>query len=93
LNTGTNAGVFCNLLPGGLLPKYFPSFASWWKEELIDRADLTALLHTASVVMQRRNVEFTPTHEALYRTLFQQTASERRRVVLEAGKRELRRSA
>jgi UDP-N-acetylglucosamine diphosphorylase/glucosamine-1-phosphate N-acetyltransferase len=93
LNTGTNAGIFCNLLPGGLLPKYIPSFASWWKEALTDRADLSALLHTAAEVMRRRHVDFTQTHAALYRTLFEQTAAERRRVVREAELRALRRSA
>jgi UDP-N-acetylglucosamine diphosphorylase / glucose-1-phosphate thymidylyltransferase / UDP-N-acetylgalactosamine diphosphorylase / glucosamine-1-phosphate N-acetyltransferase / galactosamine-1-phosphate N-acetyltransferase len=31
LNSGTNAGIFCNLLPSGeFLPKYVPSFCSWW---------------------------------------------------------------
>jgi UDP-N-acetylglucosamine diphosphorylase / glucose-1-phosphate thymidylyltransferase / UDP-N-acetylgalactosamine diphosphorylase / glucosamine-1-phosphate N-acetyltransferase / galactosamine-1-phosphate N-acetyltransferase len=93
LNTGANAGIFCNLLPGGLLPKYIPSFASWWKETLTDRGDLTLLMDTAAEVMRRRNVEFTPAHAALYRTLFEQTAAERRSVVREAAMRGLRRSA
>lgn len=93
LNTGTNAGIFCNLLPGSLLPKYFPSFASWWKEVLTDRADFTSLLRTAGEVMRRRHVDFTETHAALYRTLFEQTAAERRRAVRDAERRALRRSA
>jgi UDP-N-acetylglucosamine diphosphorylase/glucosamine-1-phosphate N-acetyltransferase len=93
LNTGTNAGLFCNLLPGGLLPKYLPSFSSWWKEVLADRADLKTLLATATEVMRRRNVAFTETHAALYRTLFEQTAAERRRAVRESEVRALRRSA
>jgi UDP-N-acetylglucosamine diphosphorylase/glucosamine-1-phosphate N-acetyltransferase len=93
LNTGTNAGVFCNLLPGGLLPKYLPSFASWWKEVLTDRADVTTLLATAAEVMRRRDVVFTETHAALYRTLYEQTAAERRRAVRDAELRALRRSA
>jgi UDP-N-acetylglucosamine diphosphorylase/glucosamine-1-phosphate N-acetyltransferase len=93
LNTGTNVGIFCNLLPGGLLPKYVPSFASWWKEALTDRADLSALLHTAAEVMRRRHIDFTQTHAALYRLLFEQTAAERRRVVREVELRALRRSA
>jgi UDP-N-acetylglucosamine diphosphorylase/glucosamine-1-phosphate N-acetyltransferase len=93
LNTGTNAGVFCNLLPGGLLPKYVPSFASWWDQTLTDRAELAALLRTAAEVMRRRHVVFTEAHAALYRTLFEQTASERRRVVRDAELRRLRRSA
>ncbi|HTU20227.1 MAG TPA: putative sugar nucleotidyl transferase [Gemmataceae bacterium] len=93
LNTGTNAGVFCNLLPGRLLPKYIPSFGSWWNETLTDRAELPALLHTASEVMRRRGAAFTETHAALYRTLFEQTAAERRRALREAELRALRRSA
>ena len=93
LNTGTNAGIFCNLLPGGLLPRYVPSFASWWKEVLTDRADLASLLRTAAEVMRRRQVDFTETHAALYRALFEQTAAERRRAVREAEMRALRRSA
>jgi UDP-N-acetylglucosamine diphosphorylase/glucosamine-1-phosphate N-acetyltransferase len=93
LNTGTNAGVFCNLLPGRLLPKYIPSFASWWNEALTDRAELAGLLRTAAEVMRRRGVVFTETHAALYRTLFEQTAAERRRAMREAELRALRRSA
>jgi UDP-N-acetylglucosamine diphosphorylase/glucosamine-1-phosphate N-acetyltransferase len=93
LNTGTNAGIFCNLLPGGLLPRYVPSFASWWNEVLTDRADVAALLRTAAEVMRRRHADFTPAHAALYRTLFEQTAMERRRIVREAEMRDLRRSA
>src|SRR5207248_75825 len=27
LNTGSNVGIFCNVLPWGLAPKYVPSFA------------------------------------------------------------------
>jgi UDP-N-acetylglucosamine diphosphorylase/glucosamine-1-phosphate N-acetyltransferase len=93
LNTGTNTGVFCNLLPGGLLPKYIPSFGSWWNESLADRAELPGLLRTAAEVMRRRHVVFTETHAALYRTLFEQTAAERRRAVREAELRLLRRTA
>jgi UDP-N-acetylglucosamine diphosphorylase/glucosamine-1-phosphate N-acetyltransferase len=93
LNTGTNAGIFCNLLPGRLLPKYIPSFASWWNEALTDRADLAELLRTAAEVMRRRGVVFTEAHAALYRTLFEQTAGDRRRALRDAELRALRRSA
>lgn len=93
LNTGTNAGIFCNLLPGRLLPRYIPSFASWWNEALADRSDLVEVLCTAAEVMRRRGVVFTKSHAALYRTLFEQTAAERRRAVRDAELRTLRRSA
>jgi hypothetical protein len=76
-----------------LLPKYVPSFASWWNGALADRADLPALLGTAAEVMARRGRPFTEAHAALYRAVFEQTVAERRRVLRESGARALRRSA
>src|SRR5439155_13041733 len=36
-NTGTNAGLFCNLLPTGMfLPRYLPSFCSCWNGTLVE---------------------------------------------------------
>ncbi len=94
LNTGTNAGTFCGLLPsGGLLPRYVPSFASWWNGQLTDRADEDALLRTAAEVMRRRGVTLTEVHARLYRHVFEQTAAERRRVIAEAEGRRLKRTA
>jgi UDP-N-acetylglucosamine diphosphorylase/glucosamine-1-phosphate N-acetyltransferase len=93
LNTGTNAGVFSNLLPGGLLPRYVPSFVRTWNSVLADRADLWALLQTAATVMSRRGHELTEVHTRLYSDLYERTAVERRRVVREAELRSLRRSA
>jgi UDP-N-acetylglucosamine diphosphorylase/glucosamine-1-phosphate N-acetyltransferase len=93
LNTGANTGAFCNLLPGGLVPKYIPSFASWWNGSLSDRADLPALLQTAAKVMRRRGCAFTDAHSELYRTVFEQTADERRQAIYAAELRRLRKSA
>jgi UDP-N-acetylglucosamine diphosphorylase/glucosamine-1-phosphate N-acetyltransferase len=94
LNTGSNIGIFANLLPSGsLLPKHVPAFASWWNGALVDRGNLPDLLQTAATVMQRRGLEFTEKHAALFRTLFDQTAGQRRQVVREAEQRRLRRSA
>jgi UDP-N-acetylglucosamine diphosphorylase/glucosamine-1-phosphate N-acetyltransferase len=93
LNTGTSVGAFCQLLPGGLLPRYLPSFASWWNGSLADRADVASLLSTAAKVMRRRGREFSEVHAALYRAVFEQTAAQRRRAVREAEIRRLRRSA
>jgi UDP-N-acetylglucosamine diphosphorylase/glucosamine-1-phosphate N-acetyltransferase len=94
LNTGTSVGVFCNLLPsGGLLPKYVPSFSSWWNGALVDQADLPGMLRTAAEVMRRRGARFAEVHAALFRTLFDQSAPERRRALREADQQRLRRSA
>jgi UDP-N-acetylglucosamine diphosphorylase/glucosamine-1-phosphate N-acetyltransferase len=94
LNTGSNIGVFCNLLPSGtLLPKYVPSFASWWNGSLVDRTDLLREQRTAGAVMRRRGWAFTEVHAELIRHLHEQTASERRRAILHAEHRRMRRSA
>jgi UDP-N-acetylglucosamine diphosphorylase/glucosamine-1-phosphate N-acetyltransferase len=93
LNTGTSAGIFCQLLPGGLSPRWLPSFGSWWNGAFAERSDVATLLSTAATVMRRRNKDFTEAHAALYRHLFDQTARLRRRNVREAEARPLRRSA
>jgi UDP-N-acetylglucosamine diphosphorylase/glucosamine-1-phosphate N-acetyltransferase len=94
LNTGTNAGVFCNLLPAGkLLPKYFPSFTSWWNGQLAENSYLPALLQTAEQVMRRRDAAFTQTQADFYCDLFKQTAVERRRAFQDGERFRFRRSA
>ena len=94
LNTGTNVGIFCNLLPAGrLLPKEIPSFSSWWNGCLREHSDLPRLLPTAAEVMRRRGFALTEVHAALYRLLCDQTAADRHRLIGEATPRPLRRSA
>lgn len=94
LNTGSNVGVGCNLLPsGGLLPKHIPSFASWWNGTLADRADLPTLCDTAAIVMKRRGKAFTQAHAAVLQHVFDSTAAERRHAIREQEKRRWRQSA
>jgi UDP-N-acetylglucosamine diphosphorylase/glucosamine-1-phosphate N-acetyltransferase len=94
LNTGTNVGVFCNLLPAGsYLSKYVPSFCSWWNGVLTEVANLSRLLQTAEEVMRRRGCALTEAHAALYTLLFEQTAAARQRALAEAQRKQLRRSA
>ncbi len=94
LNTGTNVGVFCNLLPsGGLLPKLVPSFCNWWNGTLAETTELSRLLTTAATVMRRRGGTFTEAHAAYFQGLFEQGAAERRWSLREAELRRLRRSA
>lgn len=94
LNTGSNVGIFCNLLPSGaLLPKYVPSFASWWNGKLEDRSDLHGQERIAAQVMRRRGSAYSEVHAALVRQLHEQTAGERRRMVVHSETRQLRLSA
>ncbi len=94
INTGTNVGVFANLLPAGvLLPKFVPSFC--WVEHgrLTDRGDLSSLFATAVKAMERRGEEFNEIHREVYQHLFERSASLRRQAVHEAEVKRLRRSA
>jgi UDP-N-acetylglucosamine diphosphorylase/glucosamine-1-phosphate N-acetyltransferase len=94
LNTGTTAGVFCNLLPcGRLLPRYFPSFSSCWNGTLAENANLPQLLQTAREVMRRRGATLTDVHAELFRYLFNQSVAERQRILREEERRPLRKSA
>jgi UDP-N-acetylglucosamine diphosphorylase/glucosamine-1-phosphate N-acetyltransferase len=91
INTGTNAGVFCNILPAGpLAPKYLPSFTSWWNGALRETSDWSHLLDTARIVMERRGCRLTEEHEMLYRHVFAESAADRRRALRDAEVRHLR---
>jgi len=93
INTGTTVGAFCNLLPsGGLLPRFIPSFCSWWQGSLKANDNWRQLLDTASVMMGRRDSHFTEAHAALYSDLFDQTAFERQRTLQIAQQRAWRRT-
>jgi UDP-N-acetylglucosamine diphosphorylase/glucosamine-1-phosphate N-acetyltransferase len=94
INTGTNVGVFGNLLPdGALLPKFVPSFC--WVEHgrVTDRADLPSFFGTAEKAMQRRGEDFSASHRSLFEALYEQTAALRRQTIRESEIRRLRRTA
>jgi UDP-N-acetylglucosamine diphosphorylase/glucosamine-1-phosphate N-acetyltransferase len=94
LNTGTSAGVFCNLLPGSrLLPRYFPSFTSWWMNDYDENSDLDTLLETAAVVMGRRQQLLTDVRVELFRHLLQESEPERQFFLQQARRKGLPRSA
>jgi UDP-N-acetylglucosamine diphosphorylase/glucosamine-1-phosphate N-acetyltransferase len=94
LNTGTNVGAFCNLLPAGrFAPKYVPSFTSFWNGSLREAFTLEQSLATAEIAMRRRGVDLTEAHKALYAWLLDDTAADRRRALRENEQRALRKSA
>jgi UDP-N-acetylglucosamine diphosphorylase / glucose-1-phosphate thymidylyltransferase / UDP-N-acetylgalactosamine diphosphorylase / glucosamine-1-phosphate N-acetyltransferase / galactosamine-1-phosphate N-acetyltransferase len=94
LNTGTNVGAFCNLLPAGrFAPKYVPSFTSWWNGSLREVFTLEQLLATAEIAMKRRGVVLTEAHKAFYAWLLDDTLADRRRTLRESEQRQLRKSA
>lgn len=94
INTGTNVGVFCQLLPAGrLAPKYMPSFTNWWNGGIAEGFDIDKLWSIAETVSNRRHVILSAAERDLMLYLHQVTWSERRRVLLDVESRALRRSA
>jgi UDP-N-acetylglucosamine diphosphorylase/glucosamine-1-phosphate N-acetyltransferase len=94
LNTGTSVGVFCNLLPTGhLLPRYFPSFCTFWNGAVTENTELAGLLRTAGEVMRRRDATLTDAHAALFRAILDATSPERQRAVAFRSGAKLKRSA
>lgn len=75
-NTGTVAGVSCNIFGNGFPRKFIPSF-SWCGSDSLKEYDLQKALETAQSVMERRNVEATDTEKELLRTVFELTRNER----------------
>ncbi len=75
-DTGTVAGVSCNIFGADLPPKYVPSF-SWgggrgWSQYMPEKA-----CETARRVMARRNTIMSDAYERLFRDVFVRTAPER----------------
>lgn len=94
LNSGTMLGAFAGVLPAGkLLPKDVPSFCAVLHGEIAPNDDTDVLFTTAEEVMRRRGVPLSRTQLALYRSIFEQTAAQRRQAIRDDGHRRLRRSA
>ncbi len=93
LNTGTTAGVFCNLLPSGsLLPQVIPSFCTYGHAQLQECWDLRQLFTTAATAMRRRGQELTAAHNEFFFGLYDRTAALRRQVIRDSELKRLRRS-
>ena len=79
LNTGSVIGAMSLLLAsGGLLPKFIPSFA-WFLRGAISKGFGKAKLYqTAKIATARRGAEFTEAHEAMFDTVYEMTADQRK---------------
>lgn len=78
-NTGTIAGVSCNVFGAGFPPKFIPSF-SWCSSGEMEEYDIDRALETARRVMARRDKELSAAEEALLRHVYETTGGERTRV-------------
>jgi hypothetical protein len=64
-NTGTVVGFNCNIYSSEMPDTFVPSF-SWGHGRDMVPYDVAKAMQTASVVMQRRGVDFTDAHRRLF---------------------------
>ena len=72
LPTGAVVGMGAMIATGGLAPKFVPSFA-WQTADGRAEADLEKTLHTAKVMMSRRNADMSEPEETLFRSNVQRS--------------------
>ena len=78
-NTGTIAGVCCNIFGTGFPPKYIPSFSWCGAQKPFTVFDIEKAINLARLVMARRNIELIDVEADLFREVFNSTVEERRR--------------
>ena len=87
LNTGTSIGVLCILVAsGGVLPKYIPSLAWYYKGKIAKGYGLETMLATVKTSMNRRKKELTEEDIELLRYIKKITQDERNTIVRKARK-------
>ncbi len=69
INTGTVVGFNANVLTVGFTPKFVPSF-TWMLEPEFEGYDLEKATATAEIMMDRRNIVFTPAMAELFRVMY-----------------------
>jgi len=77
-NTGTVAGIMCNVTAGGILPKYFPSFTWYVNGKFMKGYGLEMMVNTARLAMGRRKRELSAEEEEAMRRVYEMTAGERK---------------
>lgn len=75
-NTGTVAGVSCNIFGGGFPDKFIPSF-SWGGSEGMTTYEFDRAMDTANRMMARRGKSLSDAERNMYRFVFERTAPQR----------------
>lgn len=75
-NTGTIAGVSCNIFGGGFPDKFIPSF-SWGGSDSMTTYAFEKAMDTARRMMMRRGITLSKEAEDMYRHIFEKTAVQR----------------
>ncbi|HOL35761.1 MAG TPA: putative sugar nucleotidyl transferase [bacterium] len=85
-NTGTSAGVMCNITAGGILPKFFPSFVWYVNNKFMKGFGLEMMLNTARAAMDRRKRVLTQEEEDVIRKVYEITAEMRKSYIAKSSK-------
>jgi UDP-N-acetylglucosamine diphosphorylase/glucosamine-1-phosphate N-acetyltransferase len=82
-STGGVVGMMCNILPaaGKLLPKFIPSFTSFFKNEFSEGKGLRHNIEAVRTAMSRRGVELSGEDIELFNTLYEITREEREGII------------
>src|SRR5690606_20369111 len=75
-NTGTAVGVGSNVFGKGMPPAFIPDF-TWGGSDGFSTYQLDKFFETASLVYQRRNLEFDATERKLLTSIFELTRKHR----------------
>ena len=75
-NTGTIAGVSCNIFGAGFPARYIPSF-SWGGTDFLRNYDIEKCIEVARVVLSRRKLQLTLAEEQLLRAVYEDTKHEK----------------
>ncbi|MFA3781927.1 putative sugar nucleotidyl transferase [Melioribacteraceae bacterium 4301-Me] len=76
-NTGTVVGFSSNIYGSGFPPKFVPSFA-WGSPNEFVTYDLDKSMHTAEIVMARRNITFNQIDKKIFQKIYELTQDERK---------------
>lgn len=85
-NTGTIAGLMCNITAGGILPKYFPSFTWYVNNKFMKGYGLDMMLCTARTVMERRKRQWLKEEEEAIKVAYEITEEERKDAIRKSRK-------
>jgi len=86
-NTGTIAGLMCNITAGGILPKYFPSFTWYINNKFMKGTGFEMAIETAKKVMARRKRELLKEEEDVIRKVYEITEDERKEYIKRSRKK------
>lgn len=88
-NTGTSAGIMCNITAGGILPKFFPCFVWYVNNKFMKGFGLEFMLKTARAAMERRKRVLSIEEESVIRKVYEITEDMRKTYIGKSSRMKL----